>query len=979
MLMLAAIDADATLVPGRLARRCRRLALPLAALAAAVALSAPAPASASVASGALAQLPEAFACVGEEEAPGAKCASNVPYGLSFAYQIQISPDGKNAYSVGVNGDLIEYSRNLADGGLSVIGCVSARKSTEPCFDEHATMEVAAAGDPSALAISPDGTSVYVVSQLNNSIAEFEREPVSGQLNKIGCITHEATLPECATTGAKGLDVPYGVVVSPDGENVYVTGFAEDAVAEFERNSQTGALTQLASPNECIGETGSGCGTEAIALKEDIGIVVSPNGRSVYVAAGAKGKKGDVAELERGAGGALKQLPGENACISEPLSSECREGPHLKGVEDIVISPDGKNVYASSFEDNAVIELARTEAGALEELGAPNECVSTEALSGCEQVKGVAGAVGLAISPDGSDLYASSQNNAAVASFKREVGSGALKQLAEPCVTEEASGCGAARFNERVGLKFPRRITVSPDGANLYVASQEGHSIAEFSRIVTPSVSRLNATHGSPTEGAEVYVKGSGFAEGATVSFGGVPSPEVVVTSASTLRAKAPALGTEETVPVRVENEAGESAEVAADKFTYTDKPVVSGVSPSLGSEAGGTVVTITGTELASATKVSFGSATASFTVNSSESITATTPAGGGVVDVTVQTPHGISAAGAADKFTYVHGTPTQVSGLFLQGYCEHIGDTRVTLEDEEQAGGPGFAYGNWACVTPGGAEVLLANTGPAPSLANACEMENPGVTVYAYATAPNNAFSWGCYKVVPPSQTPGATKEEERHTTTSTSTPIAKAAAVVGPPVLAVSGNVAPVSGVVLVELPGAKTFVPLSSLRQIPFGTTIEATHGRVTVTTAGPHGGTQTGEFFEGQFILRQGRNGLVVAELSGGNFSVCPTARERSHIAQLAARAADHSGEEPRALAAGHASGKHVVRKLWTNAHGSYSTKGNYAAGAVQGTEWLTEDLCEGTLIRVTRDKVKVTDLVNHRTVVVHVGHKFLAKAP
>ena len=75
----------------------------------------------------------------------------------------------------------------------------------------------------------------------------------------------------------------------------------------------------------------------------------------------------------------------------------------------------------------------------------------------------------------------------------------------------------------------------------------------------------------------------------------------------------------------------------------------------------------------------------------------------------------------------------------------------------------------------------------------------------------------------------------------------------------------------------------------------------------------------------------------------------------------------------------SGKHVVRKLWSNAHGSFSTKGNYAAGAVAGTEWLTEDLCDGTSIRVTRDKVAVTNLVTHRHVLVRVGHSYLAKAP
>jgi hypothetical protein len=39
------------------------------------------------------------------------------------------------------------------------------------------------------------------------------------------------------------------------------------------------------------------------------------------------------------------------------------------------------------------------------------------------------------------------------------------------------------------------------------------------------------------------------------------------------------------------------------------------------------------------------------------------------------------------------------------------------------------------------------------------------------------------------------------------------------------------------------------------------------------------------------------------------------------------------------------------------------------ATHGTVSITtEDLCEGTLIRVARDRVKVTDLVRHRTVVV-----------
>jgi hypothetical protein len=211
-------------------------------------------------------------------------------------------------------------------------------------------------------------------------------------------------------------------------------------------------------------------------------------------------------------------------------------------------------------------------------------------------------------------------------------------------------------------------------------------------------------------------------------------------------------------------------------------------------------------------------------------------------------------------------------------------------------------------------------------------------------------------------------KHEEEAAATAAKIPssgvLGTQAAALPAPKLAVTGNLAPVSGSVLVKLPGSSTFVALTTVDQIPFGTVVNATHGRVSVTTAGPHGGIQTGEFFEGEFVLTQGRNGLAVATLTGGNFSVCPTARGRSHVARASSS---------------HASGKHVVRKLWANAHGSFSTKGNYAAAAVLGTEWLTEDLCEGTLIRVTRDRVRVTNLVNHRHVTVKTGHRYLAKAP
>ncbi len=88
--------------------------------------------------------------------------------------------------------------------------------------------------------------------------------------------------------------------------------------------------------------------------------------------------------------------------------------------------------------------------------------------------------------------------------------------------------------------------------------------------------------------------------------------------------------------------------------TNATTTTVTSVSPSLGITAGGTSVTITGTNFTGATAVSFGSVAAtSFTVNSATSITATSPAqSAGTVDVTVTAPAGISAKSGADQFTY---------------------------------------------------------------------------------------------------------------------------------------------------------------------------------------------------------------------------------------------------------------------------------------------------------------------------------------
>jgi large repetitive protein len=82
-------------------------------------------------------------------------------------------------------------------------------------------------------------------------------------------------------------------------------------------------------------------------------------------------------------------------------------------------------------------------------------------------------------------------------------------------------------------------------------------------------------------------------------------------------------------------------------------PTVSSISPTSGPAAGGTTVSITGTNLASVSAVQFGGVAArSFSYVGGNTVTAVSPAGTGTVDITVTTPGGTSATSAADRFTY---------------------------------------------------------------------------------------------------------------------------------------------------------------------------------------------------------------------------------------------------------------------------------------------------------------------------------------
>ena len=124
----------------------------------------------------------------------------------------------------------------------------------------------------------------------------------------------------------------------------------------------------------------------------------------------------------------------------------------------------------------------------------------------------------------------------------------------------------------------------------------------------PVVTSVSPDVGPLGGASSVTISGDDLSTVTSVNFGSmVVQSGSFTATATTITLMAPASTTAGPVDVTVTDPQGTSGTSAADVFTYVAAPTVASVAPTTGSSNGGTVVTITGTNLANATEVSFGS------------------------------------------------------------------------------------------------------------------------------------------------------------------------------------------------------------------------------------------------------------------------------------------------------------------------------------------------------------------------------------
>jgi len=268
-----------------------------------------------------------------------------------------------------------------------------------------------------------------------------------------------------------------------------------------RASADGALTQVAGTDGCTSDGGSGgnC-ADGTALEDAQGLAVTRNGVSLYVA--GAGSDGVASFLRHPSTGALTQLPGTNACVTETGSGGlCSDGKALLGARDLALSANGKSLYVAAPGSDAIAIFDRDPStGNLFQLTGTGGCISETGSGGtCINGAVLEGARSLVITANAKNLYVVSRDSDAVVAFSRDKQTGALTQLEGPgaCVSENGSGGLCANG---IGLDFPTSLAVTADGRNVYVASSGSSAVTAFARDkATGTLTQLEGTAGCISE------------------------------------------------------------------------------------------------------------------------------------------------------------------------------------------------------------------------------------------------------------------------------------------------------------------------------------------------------------------------------------------------------------------------------------------------------------------------------------------------
>jgi DNA-binding beta-propeller fold protein YncE len=347
--------------------------------------------------------------------------------------IAVTPNGTNVYVVN------QFEANLLTDGAVLRYDVNADGTLAGCaqasISECEDLRTPTGPGADAIAISPDGKSAYVANCENGTLSEYDIDRGGALAAKVPAIV--------AIPHVFGLETfcPQGLAVSPDGKSLYVTGSTFSlggAVVQFD--ILPGGVLSLKTPFSVPAGNGP---SELPALG---GIAISRDGRSVYV---TNAGDGTVSQYSVGAGGRLSPM-------SQPTVAA---GHHPVG---IAVSPDSQSVYVADEGDGTVSEYMATSAG----LKPKSDATIAAGIN----------PVGVAVAPDGNSVYVTDAFGFKVLQYSG--GSGAIRPLVPKSpATVETGASPAAIAVGPAQLDFPCASVINDCVVSLKVANSGDRTIA----------------------------------------------------------------------------------------------------------------------------------------------------------------------------------------------------------------------------------------------------------------------------------------------------------------------------------------------------------------------------------------------------------------------------------------------------------------------------------------------------------------------
>ena len=307
----------------------------------------------------------------------------------------------------------------------------------------------------AVRVTGSNKHVYTAARGDNAIGVFSRK-LDVLAADFGDLSFEQSVAN-GQAGVSGLLAVSDVLLSGDGQTLYAAGTGDNSVVALRRNLTTGLLTFLEKQSSGV------FGVEGLEGVSDLAL--SPDGKHLYATGPLTGTL-SVFSITGETGPNLGRLT-----YIQKLQNAVAGVNGLAAVSDVLVSADGKHVYALSNSDNSVSVFLRNPNSNSQGYGQLNYLTTYR--QGDPGIGGLIGPVEMIMSDNngGDYLYILGAADASLVVFARDAATGELSFV-------EFKQNGSSQVE---GLSGANHLTFDVSQDSLFVAGRLENSLVRFNR------------------------------------------------------------------------------------------------------------------------------------------------------------------------------------------------------------------------------------------------------------------------------------------------------------------------------------------------------------------------------------------------------------------------------------------------------------------------------------------------------------------